>query len=143
MTADQGTYTLVIVLDEQATIEFGAAGERDLPAGGYAYTGSAFGASGFSRIDRHRELAVGERDVRHWHVDYLLGHAATAIDDVVRTVGGDVECTVASAIAAKTTPIDGIGASDCHCDTHLAYAPDRDRLRRIVVDAHERARHAG
>jgi Uri superfamily endonuclease len=140
VTADQGTYTLVIALGADATITFGAAGERDLPAGGYAYTGSAFGAGGFSRIDRHRELAVGEREARHWHVDYLLGYPETTVTDVVKTVGEDVECAVARSIAAEATPIAGIGASDCDCDTHLAYAPEVDALRRAAEHAHGTAR---
>lgn len=138
MTA-QGTYTLVIELTDPATITFGAAGDRDLAAGGYAYTGSAFGAGGFSRIDRHRELAAGDRDTRHWHIDYLLGHPATTIVDVVRTVEEDVECGVAQAVSAAATPIDGIGASDCNCSTHLAYAPDVTALQRFVEDAHDDA----
>jgi len=141
MTA-QGTYTLLLALGADATITFGAAGERDLPAGGYAYTGSAFGTGGFTRIDRHRELAGGEREARHWHVDYLLGHPDTTFTDVVRTVGEDIECGVARSVAADATPIDGIGASDCDCDTHLAYAPDGEELRGIVERAHERARDA-
>ncbi|CCQ33704.1 Endonuclease III protein [Halorhabdus tiamatea SARL4B] len=138
MTA-KGTYTLLLTLREPTTITFGAAGERDLAAGGYAYTGSAFGTGGFARIDRHRKLASGGQDVRHWHVDYLLGHPETALTDVLKTVGEDVECPVARTIATEATPIDGIGASDCDCDTHLAYAPDVEDLRQIVERAHESA----
>jgi len=135
MTA-QGTYTLLVTLDQAATITFGAAGERELAAGGYAYTGSAFGTGGFVRIERHRELAAGERDVRHWHVDYLLGHPETTCSDVVKTVGEDVECQVAQSIAATATPISGVGASDCDCETHLAYAADPEDLRRRIEAAH-------
>jgi hypothetical protein len=38
-----GTYTLLVRLAADARIEFGARGERALPAGWYAYVGSAFG----------------------------------------------------------------------------------------------------
>jgi len=138
MTA-QGTYTLVVTLEQAATITFGAAGERDLPAGGYAYTGSAFGAGGFRRVDRHRKLASGEHEARHWHVDYLLGHPETEFTDVVKTVGKDIECAVARAIGAEAEPVAGIGASDCECNTHLAYAPGIDELRRTVEAAHAEA----
>ncbi|WP_136688475.1 GIY-YIG nuclease family protein [Halorhabdus amylolytica] len=143
MTADQGTYTLVIELAERATITFGAAGEYDLEAGAYAYTGSAFGRGGFARIDRHRELAAGERDASHWHVDYLLGHPATCILEVVTTEGVDIECTVARAIATDCTPIEGIGASDCDCNTHLAAASGPAELIEAIERAHERARDRG
>ena len=66
-----GTYTLVVSL-EATTLTFGAAGERSLRAGPHAYIGSALGG-GFTRVERHRELVAGERDTRHWHIDYLLG----------------------------------------------------------------------
>ncbi|WP_181685240.1 GIY-YIG nuclease family protein [Halorhabdus salina] len=142
MTDGEGTYTLVIALETDATITFGAAGERALDPGGYAYTGSAFGAGGFSRIDRHRELAAGERDTRHWHVDYLLGYDATRIADIVKTPDADVECPVARTLADECEPIEGIGASDCDCNTHLVYAPEVEDLRQVVEHAHEAARQA-
>ncbi|WP_122091044.1 GIY-YIG nuclease family protein [Halalkalicoccus subterraneus] len=126
-----GTYTLVIALPEPATIDVGALGTQEFSAGRYAYTGSAFGPGGFSRVDRHRELARGERDTRHWHVDYLLGHPTAAIEAVVRTPEEDVECAV-----GRTLPdagIDGFGASDCDCVSHLAYAANG------LLDAVERA----
>lgn len=137
MTTDHGTYTLLVALEQASSIRFGAAGERQLQPGGYAYTGSAFGPGGFSRIQRHRELAAGERDTRHWHVDYLLGHPATRIVAVVQTPGTDCECAVARRLEAE--PVAGIGASDCDCDSHLAYASDVDVLEEAVQRAHDRA----
>ena len=71
-----GTYTLLVELPECSTVEVGALGSLDLDAGWYAYTGSALGPGGFTRVQRHREMAVGERAARHWHVDYLLGDTA-------------------------------------------------------------------
>ena len=116
--ADGGSYTLVVGLPNEATVTAGALGEHRLPAGAYAYTGSALGAGGFSRVDRHRRTARGDHDVRHWHVDYLLGHSAARVHRVVRSVGVDVECAVAERLPAG--PIDGFGASDCDCPSHLA-----------------------
>lgn len=132
-----GTYTLVIPLPEPATIEIGALGAHELPAGWYAYTSSAFGPGGFSRIDRHRELARDERETRHWHIDYLLGHDATRIERAVRTPERDVECAV-----ARTLPdagIAGFGSSDCDCPSHLAYAEDRRTLLEATERAHRTA----
>jgi endonuclease-3 len=40
------TYTLLVELADDSTVEFGAAGERDLSVGWCAYTGSAFGTGG-------------------------------------------------------------------------------------------------
>lgn len=132
MTA--GTYTLLVRVPDPASITVGALGEHRFPAGWYAYTGSAFGPGGFSRIDRHRELARGEREVRHWHIDYLLGHPATEIGRVVRTAGADIECAVARAL--PDAGIVGFGASDCGCFSHLGYAPDREALCDAVERAH-------
>ena len=135
----EGTYTLLVELSDAASVAFGAAGPRDLASGWYAYTGTAFGPGGFSRVERHRELARGERAVRHWHVDYLLGHPESRIADAVTSVGVDAECAVSRDIAsdADCEPVAGLGASDCDCDSHLFFAPDRDALERAVVRAHE------
>jgi endonuclease-3 len=118
----QGTYTLVLRLARDATVEVGALGEHAFAAGHDAYTGSAFGAGGLSRVDRHRDLATGEREMRHWHVDYLLCHPAVSLREVVTSEGVDVECGVARAL--PDGPVPGFGASDCDCPSHLARLDD-------------------
>jgi Uri superfamily endonuclease len=133
-----GTYTLLVELTDPATVEFGAKGAFDLDAGWYAYTGSAFGAGGLGRVDRHRELARGERDVRHWHVDYLLGHDASSVAAVYVTEHEDVECETAQALNDAASHVPGLGASDCACGTHLAYAREREVLASEAVRCHER-----
>ncbi|MFC7045341.1 DUF123 domain-containing protein [Halobacteriaceae archaeon GCM10025711] len=131
----RGTYTLLVELPRTVDVRVGALGVLTFQAGWYAYTGSAFGPGGLSRVDRHRELARGERDVRHWHVDYLLGHPAAALRDVVVTEGEDVECAVARSVGGDAVP--GFGASDCDCGSHLARFPTRRAARDAVVAAHE------
>ncbi|MFB6188814.1 MAG: DUF123 domain-containing protein [Halapricum sp.] len=133
-----GTYTLLIDLPEPATITFGAAGERDLRTGVYAYTGSAFGPGGFARVDRHRRIATGEHDARHWHVDYILGHPETRIVEVVRSAGDDIECAVAESLPGEPAP--GIGASDCDCESHLLYGGEHVTFAEEVRRTHERVR---
>ena len=135
---DPGTYTLLVDLSSPATVTFGAKGAYDLDAGWYAYTGSAFGAGGLKRVQRHRELAAGDRKARHWHVDYLLGYAETDVGDVFVTDEADVECETARVLADAATPIRGLGASDCDCETHLAYAADRELLVEVTRNAHDR-----
>lgn len=129
-----GTYTLLIELPERATITVGALGEHTFKRGWYAYTGSALGTGGFARVERHRAVVAGENDTRHWHIDYLLGHAQTTIAAVARTTDADVECAVAGVLPGQ--PVAGFGASDCDCDTHLAFVLDRKRLWRAVRGAH-------
>jgi len=136
-SATGGTYTLLIRVPTAVTVDVGALGSHELSAGAYAYTGSAFGAGGFSRVDRHRRVARGDHDVRHWHIDYLLGHADTDLDRVVRSVGVDVECSVADRLPMG--PVDGFGASDCDCESHLARGATLNGLATRVRDAHEAA----
>jgi endonuclease-3 len=133
-----GTYTLVLERSRSGPIAVGALGERQFPAGWYAYTGSALGAGGFSRIDRHRAVDRGENDTRHWHVDYLLGDEATRIE-TVWTTAADVECAVARGVldVAGVAGIDDFGCSDCDCRSHLAYHADRETLLECVDASHD------
>ncbi|MFB6120270.1 MAG: DUF123 domain-containing protein [Halobacteriaceae archaeon] len=125
----QGTYTLLVEVTSETQVEVGALGERQFPVGTYAYTGSAFGPGGFTRLDRHREVAAGDRAVRHWHVDYLLGADATRVVGDVRTAGRDVECAVARRLAESFPPVSEFGASDCGCDSHLVVGADEAAVR--------------
>lgn len=134
---DGGTYTLVVAVPERTTIEVGALGPLPFDAGWYAYVGSATGPGGFSRIARHRELAAGERGVRHWHIDYLLGHSETRIDTVERT-NIEGECAVARAIRGES--VAKFGCSDCDCRSHLFFRSRRDSLLESVEQAHEKLR---
>jgi len=118
--ADPGSYVLVVAVEEPTTIEVGALGDREFTPGGYAYVGSAFGPGGLARVDRHRELADGDRDTRHWHIDYLLGEDETRLASVETYPDRDIECSLAMALAeAGCQPVAGFGASDCDCDSHL------------------------
>lgn len=132
--AEGGTYTLVFSLPVAVDIEVGALGEHRFPAGGYCYTGSALGSGGFARIDRHRRVAAGEHDVRHWHVDYFGAHTEVDLVDVVRTAGDDRECEVAGKLGSG--PVSGFGASDCDCETHLARFGGVDAARERAFESH-------
>lgn len=136
-----GTYTLVVELLDTATTEVGALGPLTFDPGWYAYTGSALGSGGFSRVDRHRELAAGQRDTRHWHVDYLLGLPGASVDTVVTSSGVDIECSTAGALDGL--PISDFGCSDCDCESHLHYAPQRARLLDSVRRTHRSLRGEG
>lgn len=125
-----GTYTLLFAASREFDVSVGALGDYTLPAGGYAYTGSALGSGGFSRIDRHRRVADGDHDVRHWHVDYLGGHDAVELLGDRRLHDRDAECVVASRLA--DSPVSGFGASDCDCEAHLSSYETPEKLRRAV-----------
>lgn len=133
-----GTYTLLIERTGSGRIEVGALGDLSVPEGWYAYTGSALGPGGFSRIERHQRVASGDHDVRHWHVDYLLGAPDTRIDQVVRSQGIDIECAVADDLAGSR--VREFGSSDCDCASHLAFHPDRATLLASIDRAHRQHR---
>lgn len=132
-----GTYTLLVPLEEAATPTVGALGDLALPAGHYAYTGSALGPGGFARVDRHRAVAAGERDVRQWHVDHLLGLGDASVEAVVRSPGLAAECEIAGAVGGTAVP--GFGASDCDCGSHLSRSDDGAALYESAWAAHEAA----
>jgi endonuclease-3 len=163
-TPPVGTYVILLALERPSTVEVGALGAHDLPAGGYAYVGSAFGPGGLGRVDRHREVANGDRSVRHWHVDYLLGHSACSVVTDRRLPDVDAECLIARALlrpdashsdgrrtrdssdgsgdpTADTDagrpilPVEGFGASDCDCPGHLVYRDTVGTVRVAVADA--------
>lgn len=135
-----GTYTLLVELPTARSVTFGAAGDRALESGWYAYTGTAFGPGGLDRVDRHARVARGDNDARHWHVDHLLGAPETSLVATFETHGADRECTVTDRLPAERVP--GVGATDCDCPAHLAYAPERGPLERALRAVHDR-RHDG
>ncbi len=137
-----GSYTLLVDLASSTTVTIGALGKHRLRAGRYAYTGSAFGPGGLTRVNRHRELARGERDTHHWHVDYLLGAARASVAAVVISEGVDIECAVAGALDDRFERVERFGASDCDCPSHLHHAPpgDAEALAAAAERAHETAR---
>jgi len=126
---EKGTYTLLIRLEETTTVGVGALGDVSLKEAVYAYTGSAFGAGGLSRLDRHARVASGDNGTRHWHIDYLLGCDSSALAGAFVTPD-DAECAVAQAIEGDSVP--RFGASDCSCASHLKRA-----TRDAVEDAYE------
>ena len=129
-----GTYVLLIELAFDCELTIGALGERQLAAGWYAYVGSAFGPGGFSRIDRHRRVATEGIDRPHWHIDYLLERGELV--DSYRAPDRRIECHTARQLPG--TLIDGVGASDCSCDSHLRYSPD-ERTFRTALETHLQA----
>lgn len=125
-----GTYALVLDVPEQIDLTVGALGDVSLPAGGYAYVGSAFGTGGLGRVDRHKRVAAGEHDVRHWHIDYLLNRPPVSLVSVVAIPAVDVECALGRELGSG--PIDGFGASDCSCESHLAQRDSAVEMRHAV-----------
>ncbi|WP_311174068.1 GIY-YIG nuclease family protein [Halobellus ordinarius] len=154
--APPGTYVLVYSLPSATEITVGALGTATFPPGAYAYVGSAFGSNGLGRVDRHRRVAGGSHDVTHWHIDYFGGHQGTTLEAVVAAPHADAECRLAAELRElvgsipiesdasdrphppEDRPLDGFGASDCACPTHLVGGGEIETLRSRVLDAFRR-----
>jgi len=135
MPPDQaGTYVLILRLLRFATITVGRLGRFRLPAGWYAYAGSAYGPGGLAaRLERHLRSPKPLR----WHIDYLRTHARPV--EIWYTVGTQKrECAWAqtlSGLPGASIPAPRFGASDCRCPTHLihfAAPPDLAAFTRAV-----------
>lgn len=131
--ADAGSYLLVVDCQQPVEIEVGALGTRAFQSGLYAYAGSAFGPGGLARVDRHRRIATGDHDVRHWHIDYLLGADGVGIARVERFPKQDVECALAGAFQdAGVDRLTRFGASDCDCESHLWGPTETEAIAAVV-----------
>jgi len=136
--ADPGSYLLVVDCERPTNIEIGALGVRSFEQGVYVYAGSAFGPGGLGRVDRHRRVANGEHDVRHWHIDYFLGTQAVDIARVETFPEQDVECALATTLGeADVDYIEQFGASDCNCESHLWGPTDYTTVAAVVKSATE------
>jgi sugar fermentation stimulation protein A len=117
-TRQPGTYVLLIHLAVPATLEIGRLGRVTLPAGWYAYIGSALGGLG-ARISRHAR----QEKRPHWHIDRLL--AAGRLVEVTARIGtARIECQTAATVVTwpgAILPVPRFGASDCRCQAHLVH----------------------
>jgi sugar fermentation stimulation protein A len=111
---DRGSYLLLLVLDDETTIDAGRLKRLQLQAGYYVYVGSAM-KSLSKRIERHRRLEKKE----HWHIDELRKHAAVLADFPIRS-SWRLECPLSHAIESIAAGhVDDFGSSDCQCRSHL------------------------
>lgn len=143
MSPTQGSYVLLLALEERCRIAIGALGDAAFEPGVYAYAGSAWGPGGFSRLERHRSVAEGESNTRHWHIDYLLSHPQVELEAALRFPKQDIECRLAQEIGNSVVP--GFGASDCGCDSHLSLVGDStavEQAARIVAATLETEAHS-
>jgi Uri superfamily endonuclease len=134
-----GAYILYIDVKRSLSLPVGSLGIVSLPAGRYAYVGSA--RSGIAaRVARHRRLAEQKAGKVHWHIDYVLVHPQVhwAGEGVIED---GVECALSHQIAMKegvTVPAPGFGSSDCRfgCEAHLYLLPEADRTLNLSRKLH-------
>lgn len=110
------SYRLELWCEQALMLTIGALGEHWLPAGRYAYTGSARRHTA-ARLWRH----LGHRPRRRrWHIDYLLEAPGCQVVDVA--LQRLPECRL-NRLGGGAVPVPGFGASDCRagCGAHLRY----------------------
>lgn len=120
---DGGSYLMLLHLPETKTIEVGSLGIREFPAGYYLYVGTAK-RNLTKRLERH----CRRRKRKFWHIDYLREAADQCLALPIRTTER-IEHELAKAVSKLADwQIDGFGASDCQCPTHL-FAMSRQPLQ--------------
>ena len=99
MKVTPGLYQLRIHLKRPRTIRLGALG----------------------RHLRHRKQ-------KHWHIDYLLA-VADQVEAFVLPGETLTECELHARLRDGKALVSGFGASDCRCESHLAWFKKRPGIR--------------
>ncbi len=136
---EKGIYTLVLRLATGREIVVGSLGPIRFDAGYYAYTGSARGPGGLSRVNRHLKVMEGTNTARRWHIDRLLPHS-TLVEVVATRTEENLECAIAQRIGESLPAVERFGCTDCRCPSHLHFSPRREEILEAVRSAHARAR---
>lgn len=116
-----GSYVLVLRLLVRTHLRIGRLGRRELPAGYYAYVGSAFGPGGLAaRLGHHLRRARRP----HWHIDHL--RARTPIVQIWYAAHATPRehewAALLGAMPNVSAAIRGFGSSDCGCPSHLFHS---------------------
>jgi len=125
-----GVYILIVYLSTSTTLTIGALGVASLPAGFYAYVGSAMGPGGlYARIRRH----LSSKKRIKWHIDYVL-KAGKIVGVIYGVSSVKRECEVASLIAKRYSFIvKKLGSTDCKCISHFFYIGEsRDSVKSFL-----------
>ncbi len=116
---DKGIYCLIFH-NPACTAGIGALGEIAFRKGWHVYIGSALGAGGLKRLERHITLAEKKDKRPKWHVDWLLTNANFPLRYAVYAPTTlRLECILASALGGEHVPL--FGCSDCACPSHLLF----------------------
>ncbi len=121
VSSGPGAYVLLIELGAPLALEVASLPRAVLPAGRYAYCGSAYGPGGLkARIGRHLRQDKAHR----WHVDHLTGAGRIV---AFHAVLGGRECGLIDRrleAPGASVPVPGFGSSDCRrCPAHLVALP--------------------
>ena len=128
MLSKPGTYALVLPASSNRSIAIGKLGTIKIKSGYYVYVGSAFGPGGVkARIEHHQKKSSRP----HWHMDYLA--ACLPPDEVWYSYDQERRehqwVKVLAGLKEASIPLDGFGASDCRCNSHLLFFDQRPSVK--------------
>ena len=111
----KGIYVLIIQIDSDIAVNVGGLGRVTFTKGLYSYVGSAQ-----SNLEKRVQRHLRKEKQEFWHIDYLLDNDKTRIRKVFHKQGSKTEeCVLAKAISLRGPGVEGFGASDCSCKSHL------------------------
>ena len=126
----QGSYILVIVVDDEIDIPIGKLGNIIFKKGVYSYIGSAMGKIGSSTLENRikRHIKYPQQKNNHWHIDYLLENNEVYLLKLFLIPHTQkLECIIARELLSISDGfIRRFGSSDCSCQSHLTYFKDLD-----------------
>lgn len=128
MNSHPGSYALILCAFTHRIVRIGRIGQLSVTPGFYVYVGSAFGAGGIrARLAHHTRIAQRP----HWHIDYL--RRCALLEETWYT---NDPCPREHQWAGlfrrspgASEPLDGFGASDCQCRSHLFRFARKPSLR--------------
>jgi Uri superfamily endonuclease len=126
-----GTYLLVLRAANNVSITIGKKQTtfHCIP-GYYYYIGSAFGPGGIAKRVKHH-MKVSEHP--HWHIDYIRHHIPI-VEIWYSTDPKHREhqwAEIFGSMYGISIPLNGFGASDCDCLTHLFYSRQKRSISKF------------
>ena len=130
LNSKPGTYALILLSSSNKIISVGKLGKLKLQKGNYVYIGSALSPGGLrARIKYHNRLSTKP----HWHIDYLKPFVEIKeiwySYDTHRNEHNWANNFIKFSDAL--VPLNGFGASDCKCKSHLFYFNKKLSLKRF------------
>jgi len=125
----EGTYTILIKIQNNSIIRIGKLGKINFKKGFYAYVGSALNGLE-NRVNRH----LRKEKKLWWHIDYLL-EKAEIVEVIYAETDSKFECKIARNLYENSEFIKKFGCSDCKCKSHLFYSRDFDNLKNLTISA--------
>ena len=124
--SEKGVYCLIF-RTRNCILDAGSLKKIGFSKGYYIYVGSALGSGGLKRLKRHVLLSLDKNKKPRWHVDYLsVSQEFELISVVYAITDKPIECELAGKLKSVfNNSIQGFGAGDCSCSSHLFYSKKR------------------